>query len=748
MPASHLPRRAHACVWAAVSLLGLGARATAAVPELTVAVSSSCEYVITWPVARWEFRGSVPACQLVLRRSGEDRLGSFEEVQLRDLSQPHTRRMIRSYARRSSVVFEISGQNVPANTYQFPRFHRYPGDTSRLSYGHEAFSPVRFDIKGDAPWVFFDASFHTFILSPLNHFMISNNMADAAALGVGIEPQVSEPSPEFRFQSVLTLGEGINATFRNWGQLLTDMAGKQRPANDADTVLSTLGYWTDNRSSYYYNFVKTRGYAGTLQEIIREFLDQGLKLGHLQLDSWWYLKASDHLGGEPSWMNATRGVFRLQAAPELFPEGLRKFQQSVDLPLVAHSRWIDPASPYLSEYKFSRHVSIDWNYWEKVMSYLAGSGVTVYEQDWLNERALPRLDRIADGELFLDLMAAAASSHHLGLQYCMPLPRHFLQGSRYSNLLTIRTSGDGLTADKWDQFLFGSTLASAVGIWPWTDVFFSGLWQNVLIATLSAGIVGIGDRLRQDVDKFEDFNPDWCGVNLDCSPPNPGNLHRAVRGDGLVIKPDTSLLPLDQSYLAQTAGAAKDQPMAAAAFTYQSTKVAAAYVFAYARTPAPTELEIDLRELGIPTGAVAYSYWDGTIQNLQPGDPFRLTAGASGTYWIVVPKRTSGIALLGDLNAYVSMGSKQLTVLEEDSRSVTLSVIFAAGKSSLRLSLLAPPGAVPKLLSASLQAPIAHHKANDTFWTFELRRQAVENSGDQQQVRIVLTPRSGAGDEP
>src|SRR5205823_917406 len=109
-------------------------------------------------------------------------------------------------------------------------------------------------------------------------------------LSVGVEPQVTEIADEFTFASVLTLGKGINATYSTWGNLLTDAAEKQRPSNDADEVLSKLGYWTDNRSSYWYNFAKSKGYLGTLQQIVKEFTEHGLKLGHLQLDSWWYEK--------------------------------------------------------------------------------------------------------------------------------------------------------------------------------------------------------------------------------------------------------------------------------------------------------------------------------------------------------------------------------------------------------------------------------------------------------------------------
>jgi len=106
---------------------------------------------------------------------------------------------------------------------------------------------------------------------------------------------------------------------------------------------------------------------------------------------------------------------------------------------------------------------------------------------------------------------------------------------------TIRVSGDHFGREKWDTFLYTSRLASALGIWPWCDVFMSRQTDNLLLATLSAGMVGIGDRIAAEDKK---------------------NLLHAVRTDGVIVKPDTPLVPLDAMY---TAGSRR--PMIAAAHT-------------------------------------------------------------------------------------------------------------------------------------------------------------------------------------
>ena len=53
---------------------------------------------------------------------------------------------------------------------------------------------------------------------------------------------------------------------------------------------------------------------------------------------------------------------------------------------------------------------------------------------------------IGVGDAFADGMAAACAKHGLDMQYCMALPRYFMQGAKYSNLTTMRTSGENPTA--------------------------------------------------------------------------------------------------------------------------------------------------------------------------------------------------------------------------------------------------------------------------------------------------------------
>src|SRR6476659_2786231 len=177
----------------------------------------------------------------------------------------------------------------------------------------------------------------------------------------GISADVEDIPPGFVAMSALVIAPGINRAFETWGRFLTDLAGKKRPANDADFSLKYLGYWTDHGARYYYRFEEALGYVGTLLNVREQFQTMKIRLGYVQLDSWFYQK-----GHEGSWKSDDPlggGTYLYGASSELFPDGLRAFQKQLGLPLIAHNRWIDERSPYREKYAMSGNVTTDRRLW-------------------------------------------------------------------------------------------------------------------------------------------------------------------------------------------------------------------------------------------------------------------------------------------------------------------------------------------------------------------------------------------------
>jgi len=308
----------------------------------------------------------------------------------------------------------------------------------------------------------------------------------------------------------------------------------------------------------------------------------------------------------------------------------------------------------------SGNVVVDPVYWGTVASYLHDADVLTYEQDWINERARTAFN-LNDPAAFMDEMAQALKEQKLTIQYCMPLPRHYLQSTKYDNVTTIRTSGDRFGRDKWDEFLYDSRLASSLGLRPWSDVFMSDELDNLLLSTLSAGPVGVGDRIGS--------------VNRE-------NLLRAVRADGVIVKPDVPLVPTDQAFV-EDAQSLK-RPMLASTYTDFGT-LKAFYVFAYARGSQKTAA-FTPASLGLHERAYVFNYFshkgtvldpDKTLTELLEKDS--LEKGYA--YFIVVPLGQSGIAFLGDLDQFVPLGKQRISQLSDNGR-VRVTIEFAHGENS------------------------------------------------------------------
>jgi hypothetical protein len=619
-------------------------------------------YTIVFQHPAWTFGGTVGFPVAITGKStGSDKLGSYGEIGFayNDGEGPETA-SIRAYDNTPVVLFTVnyggpSAHNIP----RFPRLSTYPQIPHHLTYGEVEFAPYSFtNLTADSPWVYFDDASNAFVVSAANHFMNASTALSAGSIATGIDPAIATIPAGFSFQTVLVAQPGINAAYGTWGRALTSWSGKKLPASDATPTLERFGYWTDNGATYYYNFDMTKGYAGTILAVRDSFKQLGIPLAYMQLDSWWYPK-----GATDIWSDKAGGQYKYAADKTLFPMDLPAFETSIALPLITHARWIDPASPYRTQYMMSNNVSTDPTYWTAIAAYLAAGGVTVYEQDWLNQNALPLTNNLVDQDAFMDNMASAMAGKGLTMQYCMPLPRHFLQSTKYDNLVTTRVSVDRFSRPRWQDFLYASRLASAVGEWPWVDTFMSSEEDNLILATLSAGMVGVGDAIGAT---------------------SAANISRAIRADGVIVKPDAPIVPLDSTFVNGAKGV--DTPDVAAAYTdFGGMRASYVWTFNAGTNVAATFTPAAFGQTGqvfvfnwfagagkVVDAAAAYT------ENLGP------STGGSRNYYVVVPVGPSGIALVGDAGKYVSLGKKRVTALA-DSGTLSVSLSFASGEAPVTL---------------------------------------------------------------
>ena len=600
--------------------------------NLSVSVNDATgAYTVTAANAHWSFAGTVgePLAHITVNK-GHDKLGDYREVGFQ-WGKPLRRGTIRNYQSRPLVAFGITTPGAAKEPPpDFPSFTAFPQNLHTLSFRDTVFSPPTFSLaQTSTPWVLFDDAAQTAVLSPASDFMVSQMHGDGkTSLASGLNATLTNLPAGFTHQSFFVVGQGIGSTVHAWGKTLTDLTGKPDP-NDSEKMLRYLGYWTDNGGSYYYNYDKDKGYTGTLLALKQHYDQEKVPARYLQLDSWWYQKSMRSPGGvmgKPknsklpleSW-NTYGGTLDYSASPDLFPKGLADFQKQVDLPFIVHARWLDPTGPYAQKYKLSGVAPVDPVWWDERMAYLRTNGVISYEQDWLNEiyaHSPEMASSLATGPAFADNMARSAKENGLTLQYCMATPRYFLQGSRYNNLTTIRTSEDRFERSKWNNFLYTSLLADSLHVRPWTDVFKSTEMGNLIISTLSCGPVGPGDRIGEESRE---------------------NILMAVRADGVIVKPDVPLVPTDASILA---GAnQRHQPLVSA--TYTDNGIRTAYVFACARRGDMGAASFTPASLGLSGTVYVYDTAAKTATRQQASDAISTTRNRLVTRPIPSPRSGS-----------------------------------------------------------------------------------------------------------
>ena len=663
-------------------------------------VSQSGTYSVTSATPAWEFSGTLgTALSNVTTASAADSLGGYQEIQFTYTQGGAKSGTIRVYQSVPVVLFSKTFvASAASQGTKFPVFTTYPQRLYVQGYAGR-WGTYQYDltkIENTSPAVFFDQNRNTFVISPASCFMDAQMTYSASSISSGLQSYAANFPAGYTYTTVLTIQAGINAAFDTWGGALTVLNGKTRPKNDADVLLEKCGYWTDNKATYYYKYDQSLGsYEKTLLAVKQAFTSANIDLGYLQLDSWWYPK-----GPEQSWAKGTggsdfsNGCWVYRAHPELFPNGLANFKQRLGIPLITHGRWFSNTSPYLSVYKNSYTSSygaiIDSVFWDTIATYLQQSGVAVYEQDWLDNFAKPAYT-LNLGEQFMTNMAQGMQKHDITIQYCMVVPRHYLQASQYSNVTTMRISQDGFDLSKRDQIFYLSRVARSVGTYPWTDGFASSDLSRMTVAVLTAGVVGFIDAIGAQ---------------------NTSNILQAVRRDGVIVKPDVPITPTDETYVshASNGGNAATTPMVGITYTdFGTTRIQ--YVFAYKRSGTGS-FTFNPDRYGLSGSSVyAYNYRTATGSVLPSGTALSGTV-SDWSYYLLSPVGPSGIAFLGDKGKIASCGTKRISSLTQNANQVSVTVAIEPKSTSVTLFGYAAKGPTAIAGAGGSVGPLSYNASN------------------------------------
>jgi hypothetical protein len=326
--------------------------------------------------------------------------------------------------------------------------------------------------------------------------------------------------------------QGVNKATREWGQTLQRVYNRTNEYRLNDLSLNYLGYYIDNGGYYCYNTLPGTNYEDTMIEIAEQI---DIPYHYMEISAWFYYKGV--AGGVSNW----------SARPDVFPDGIPYLHRRLgNLPFIIHNRYWAYDAVYQDEYAWvldaktgiSLPASND-SFWLDLLSRARDWGVTLYQQDWLSIQSM--LCRPVHSES----MGEAAQQVGLNLHYIMAYPRHYLKALEIPRVTQTRGSDDyaiNLMNNSLPQWNMGITsmIIDALGMAPNKDVLWSTSVQPgspygehafepvpdraILMATLSTGPVGVGDRINYtDIER----------------------IMRCCRQDGLILKPDRAITTIN-----------------------------------------------------------------------------------------------------------------------------------------------------------------------------------------------------------
>lgn len=334
--------------------------------------------------------------------------------------------------------------------------------------------------------------------------------------------------------------------------------------------------------------------------------------------------------------------------------------------------------------------------------------MVLYEQDWLvTTYRTMRVTRsnVTAASSWLAAMATAAEGLGLTIQYCMPLPRHMLESTRFHGIVTnARASGDyHAGADNWNIGL-SSLFYWALGVAPFKDDYWT--------TEVQPGSP-YGDKPTE---------PNWqlqaITVALSTGPNGPSDkiglmnatlVRSTVRGDGVNVQPDKPATTLDSALLAVFSGAG-DAPLVTAAYTHH-----AGHAYRYHNVLAVSlaaDFPLTAADLGPAGNASAYAVFDHFNVGAGPlavlpvpgaGETFTIARGQGQPsaparalpirYLHVVPQLPGGWWLIGDATKIVPASRARVANVLVTGAGFTAGIHGSAGEpAGVDISFVSPAG--------------------------------------------------------
>ncbi|MHA1378451.1 MAG: hypothetical protein ACTSRG_08720, partial [Candidatus Helarchaeota archaeon] len=422
-----------------------------------------------------------------------------------------------------------------------------------------------------------------------------------------------------------------------------------------------------------------------------------IPFGYYQFDSWWYYKAFAWMPAYINILVLNGGIKKFEFRKHEFPDGFQALQKKLGKPIACHSRWFHGRSKYTRKFRFHKvgrllnpwMLPLEIDFWDYIFKQAKSWGLTLYEQDWMNNQFKKfkylRND-VEHARSWLLQMGQAAAKQGITIQYCMATPAMYMQSVEIPSVTNARTGQDYNARFPKHAYIPDNTqtgiLVNALGIWSSIDTFRSNSKPGhfyiekcpellTLMANLSGGIVGPSDPIGY--------------LNKDL-------LMKTCRKDGLLLKPDRPLTPVDYMFK-------KHSTYYIASTITKKNELIWHYILAVNVFPKRVKNKnFTLKELGINDNYILYDYNSEKIQEI--GNDSKIYQNLKKNeykYYILAPFMNKDVAVIGNTEKFVTCSNKQFTDIEftegeikvqlEDLPATTIPILVYSKRKPIELPL-------------------------------------------------------------
>jgi len=265
------------------------------------------------------------------------------------------------------------------------------------------------------------------------------------------------------------------------------------------------------------------------------------------------------------------------------------------------------------------------------------------------------------------------------MQYCMQLPRNIMESAENPTVVSVQGTfdhhvptpehgeGGSPSADltqwveavggqekpsadplAWGHLMFMSAFYGAVGLWPSRDNMQTmadpNAFEDVLMANLAGGEIQLGHRIGE------------CNFAL---------VKRTYReADGLVLKADRPIVPLDRCYLERCAVGYAESDHDDQRWFYVLSLPASGYLDAFR-----------VSDLGAKGRWVVYNHDTGVASVVDAANSLSLKREAKHEYFVAAPLTGNNLAVIGDNSKFVSMADMRIASVRAERDCLSVGVM-------------------------------------------------------------------------